>query len=56
MPTRDGTLFLRVCILPTVHGESLTLRLPTKGQYGSFVDLGMDSKQADSFEEAIKYG
>jgi len=32
------------------------LRLPTKGQYGSFVDLGMDSKQADSFEEAIKYG
>jgi type II secretory ATPase GspE/PulE/Tfp pilus assembly ATPase PilB-like protein len=56
MPTRGGTLFLRVCILPTVHGESLTLRLPTKEQYVSFLDLGMDSEQAASFEEAIKYG
>lgn len=52
----EKTLFLRVCILPTVHGESLTLRLPTKELYPSFVDLGMDSTQAAVFDGSIKRG
>lgn len=54
--TGENTLFLRVCILPTVHGESLTLRLPTKDLYASFVDLGMDSTQAAVFEGSVKRG
>jgi len=54
--TGENTLFLRVCILPTVHGESLTLRLPTKDLYASFVDLGMDSTQAAVLEGSVKRG
>lgn len=52
----ENTVFLRVCILPTVHGESLTLRLPTKDLYPSFEDLGMDSTQAAVFERSVKRG
>ncbi len=52
----ENAVFLRVCILPTVHGESLTLRLPTKDLYPSFEDLGMDSTQAAVFERSVKRG
>jgi type II secretory ATPase GspE/PulE/Tfp pilus assembly ATPase PilB-like protein len=50
------TLVLRVCIIPSVQGESLTLRLPVKSSADALQDLGMTLEQDIAMNNLLKRG
>ncbi|WP_245533131.1 ATPase, T2SS/T4P/T4SS family [Coprothermobacter platensis] len=49
-------LDMRVCVLPSAHGESLTLRLPTRNVHDSTIELGMNDYQTELLNKIMDSG